>query len=69
MMFAIPIAPTSRATAPRPSSSVVNCPLAAARAFSTSDGRLTSTALAFCGSAVAASRFEAAITWFWFART
>ena len=43
MMLAIPIAPTSSATAPRPSSSVVNWPLAAARASSASDGRLTLT--------------------------
>ena len=57
MMLAIPIAPTSSATAPSPSSSVVNWPFAAARASSTSDGRLTSTPDAFCGSAVGASRF------------
>ena len=56
MMLAIPMAPTSSATAPSPSSSVVNCPLAAARASSASDGRDTSTPLAFCGSAVGASR-------------
>ena len=53
MMFAIPIAPTSNATAPSPSSSVVNCPFAAARASSASDGRLTCTPSGFWGSAVA----------------
>ncbi len=57
-MFAMPIAPTSSATAPSPSSSVVNWPLAAARASRMSEGRLTSTPEAFCGSAVGASRFE-----------
>ena len=55
-MFAIPIAPTSSATAPRPSSSVVNWPFAAARASSTSDGRLTLTPLGSCGLAVAAQQ-------------
>ena len=58
MMFAIPIAPTSSATAPRPSSSVVNWPLAAARASSASDGRLTWTPSGVWGSAVGASRFR-----------
>ena len=53
MMFAIPIAPTSSATAPSPSSRVVNWPLAAALASSTSDGRLTWTPSGFCGSASA----------------
>ena len=61
MMFAIPIAPTSSATAPRPSSSVVNWPLAAARASSASDGRLTWTPSGFCGSTVGASRFETCV--------
>ena len=69
MMFAIPIAPTSSATAPRPSSSVVNWPLAAARASSTSDGRSTPTPLASCGSAVGASRLATPVTSFWLART
>ena len=45
MMLAIPIAPTRSATAPRPSNSVVNWPLMAARASSASDGRLTWTPL------------------------
>ena len=69
MMLAIPIAPTSSATAPSPASSVVNWPLAAARASSASDGRVTSTPLASWGSAVAASRFETPTTSFWLART
>jgi hypothetical protein len=37
-MFAIPIAPTNKATAPSPSSSAVNWPFAAARASSAADG-------------------------------
>ena len=69
MMFAIPIAPTSSATPPSPSSSVVNWPFAAARASSASDGRLTCTPSGFWGSAVGASRFETCVTWLTFART
>ena len=49
MMLAMPIAPTSSATAPRPSSSVVNWPLAAARASSASDGAGDLTPLGSCG--------------------
>ena len=56
MMLAMPIAPTSSATAPRPSSRVVNWPLAAARASSASAGRLTWTPSALWGAAVGASR-------------
>src|SRR5437588_4414311 len=52
MMLAIPIAPTINATAPSPSSSVVKCPLAAARASSTFDGRLTWTPSGFWGPVV-----------------
>ncbi len=41
MMLAIPIARTSSATPPSPNSSVVNWPLAPARAWSEFEGRLT----------------------------
>jgi len=64
MMFAIPIAPTSSATAPSPTSRVVNWPLASARASSASEGRLTSTPEGSWGSAVAASRLETPMTSF-----
>ena len=69
MMFAIPIIPTSSATAPRPSSSVVNWPLAAARASSASDGRETWTPSGCWGSAVAASNPETLFTALTSART
>ena len=53
MTFAIPTPPTSSATAPRPSSSDVNAPFAAAFASSASDGRETSISSGCSGCAVA----------------
>ena len=55
MTFAIPTPPTSSATAPRPSSSDVNAPFAAARASSASDGRLTYTSSGCSGLAAPAT--------------
>ena len=61
MMLATPIAPTSRATAPRPRNRVSSAPLASARAVSASDGRETVTWFGFSGLACAASRLSTAV--------
>ena len=53
--LAMPTPPTSSATAPRPSSSEVNAPFAAAFASSASEGRETATCSGFSGSAEAGS--------------
>ena len=53
IVFATPTPPTSRATAPRPSSSPVNASPAACLAASASEGRETWTSLGASGLAVA----------------
>jgi hypothetical protein len=58
MILATPIAPTSRATAPRPRNRVSSAPLASACAVSASEGRETSTWLGFSGLAWAVSRLS-----------
>ena len=55
IVFATPTPPTSRATAPTPSSRPVNASSAACCASSASDGRETSTSFGASGLAVAAS--------------
>ena len=49
MVLAMPIPPTSSATAPRPRNSPVSAESAAARAASASDGRLTWTSSGLAG--------------------
>ena len=56
MTFAIPMPPTSSATAPRPRNSVVDDAATASRAVSAADGWLTATPPGFSGFAVGPSR-------------
>ncbi len=63
MMLATPTPPISTAIAPRPRTRLPSALVAAARATSTSEGRLTWTALGSAGLAVAASTPWTALTW------
>ena len=60
--LAMPIAPTTSATPPRPRKSAVDEPATATRAASASDGRLTETSSGASGFAVGASRLATATT-------
>ena len=61
MMLATPMAPTSRATAPRPRNRVSSAPLASAWAVSAAEGWETATWPGFSGLAWAPSRLSTAV--------
>ena len=66
--FAIPIPPTSRATAPSPIKRLVNVEFATARASKTSEARLTCTSSGFSGFTVAAITERTSSTYSGYAR-
>ena len=69
MTLAIPMPPTSSATAPRPRNSVVDAAATASRAVSAAEGWLTATSSRCSGFAVGPSRLATCSVWLTSVRT